>query len=362
MIADTTEEQDSWLSVISSQVDVALGRRESDAQRNTDEKKVGIDDFAMISIIGQGSFGKVVQVRMKDTGDIFAMKVLSKKNVVDRGELEHTISERNILMNINHPFIMKLHYSFQSPDKLYLVMDFVNGGELFYHLQQTRRFPMDRALFYTAEITLGLEYLHLNGIIYRDLKPENLLLDADGHIKITDFGLSKEGLFDSYASTTTFCGTPEYLAPEVIEGRTYTKSVDWWSLGTLLFEMLTGMPPFYDEDIQKMYQNKVNHEIQFPQSVTEPTRDLISKLLDKNPDTRLQDAAVIKAHPFFNGINWDALYRREIEPPYKPNIKSKESTAMIDKAFTNLDIHRELASERPVDAEGFQGFTYARDN
>jgi len=309
MIAETHEVLDSWQNVISNQVDVALGRRDSDIP--IDGKKIGVDDFTMISIIGQGSFGKVVQVRMKDTGDIFAMKVLSKKNVVERGELEHTISERNILMNINHPFIMKLHYSFQSPDKLYLVMDFVNGGELFYHLQQTRRFPVERALFYTAEITLGLEYLHLHGIIYRDLKPENLLLDADGHVKITDFGLSKEGLFDEYATTHTFCGTPEYLAPEVIEGKNYTKSVDWWSLGTLLFEMLSGMPPFYDEDIQKMYQNKMNNDIQFPQFVQDPaTRDLISKLLDKDSISRLQEASLVKAHPYFSSINWDALIRK----------------------------------------------------
>jgi serine/threonine protein kinase len=171
---------------------------------------------------------------------------------------------------------MKLHYSFQTPDKLYLVMDFINGGELFYHLQSERRFSPERSRFYAAEIVLGLEHLHKNGIIYRDLKPENLLLDASGHVKMTDFGLSKEGLTNE-DRTNTFCGTPEYLAPEVLDGKDYNKAVDWWSLGTLIYEMLTGLPPFYDEDVQKMYNLKMTAELTIPDYVDDKAKDIMRK-------------------------------------------------------------------------------------
>jgi len=301
-----------------------------------------------------------VQVRMKYTGDIFAMKVLNKRNVVERGEIDHTLTEKNILMKFDHPFIMSLHYSFQTEDKLFLVMDFVNGGEMFYHIQKARRFDNERAKFYLAEIVLGLECLHNNGVIYRDLKPENLLLDSDGHIKITDFGLSKEGLNTAYSTTKTFCGTPEYLAPEVVEGKPYTKSVDWWSVGTLLFEMLTGLPPFYDEDMQNMYNKKMNLDLVVPEHIPEQARNLITRFLDKNPETRLQEIQEIKAHPYFQGINWERLYLKEIQPPYIPNVKTKESTDLIDKQFTNMDIKRELSPGVPIQTDDFEGFTYAK--
>jgi len=232
---------------------------------------------------------------------------------------------------------MKLHYSFQTPDKLYLVMDFINGGELFYHLQSERRFSPERSRFYAAEIVLGLEHLHKNGIIYRDLKPENLLLDASGHVKMTDFGLSKEGLTNE-DRTNTFCGTPEYLAPEVLDGKDYNKAVDWWSLGTLIYEMLTGLPPFYDEDVQKMYNLKMTAELTIPDYVDDKAKDIMRKFLDRNPSTRMQDADAIKAHPYFKGLDWDKMYRREIPPPYIPSVSSKDSTKMIDRNFVNMDV------------------------
>jgi len=322
-----------------------------------DDEKVGPESFEMLTIIGQGSFGKVVQVRHKIAGDIYAMKILNKKNIVERGEVEHTRTEKNILMRISHPFLMKLHYSFQTPDKLYLVMDFINGGELFFHLQSERKFSNERARFYSAEIVLGLEHLHNNGIIYRDLKPENLLLDNAGHIKMTDFGLSKEGLQDD-DRTNTFCGTPEYLAPEVLDGKEYNKAVDWWSLGTLIYEMLTGLPPFYDEDVQKMYTLKMTAELTIPDYVDDKAKDLMRKFLDRDPETRLQEPVEIKAHPYFKGIDWEKLFRREIPPPYKPTVSSKDSTKMIDRAFTNMDVKREIKPADPLPGDQFEGFTY----
>lgn len=194
-----------------------------------EEKRAGatVDDFDLLKVIGKGSFGKVMLVRKKDTGKVYAMKVLNKRTIIERNEVEHTKSEKSILMKLSHPFLVGLHYSFQTPEQLYFIMDYINGGELFFHLQKDRKFTEDRVRFYAAEIASGLEYLHSAGVIYRDLKPENLLLTNDGHIVMTDFGLSKEGLHSSDDRTATFCGTPEYLAPEILEGARYGKAVDW---------------------------------------------------------------------------------------------------------------------------------------
>jgi serine/threonine protein kinase len=196
------------------------------------QKVLTPDDFELLKVLGKGSFGKVLQVRKKDTGRIYAMKVLSKKDIAQRHEIGHTMSERNVLMRLHNPFLVGLKFSFQTPDKLYLVLDYMNGGELFYHLQKETAFTEERAKFYISEIVVALEYLHKYNIIYRDLKPENVLLDTTGHVALTDFGLCKENMTTD-AQTTTFCGTAEYLAPEVLMGGGYGKAVDWWSLGIL---------------------------------------------------------------------------------------------------------------------------------
>jgi serine/threonine protein kinase len=256
---------------------------------------------------------------------------------------------------------MKLYYAFQTTDKLYLIMEFVNGGELFYHLQLSGSFPPDRTRFYSAEIVLALEYLHKNGIIYRDLKPENVLIDSDGHIKITDFGLSKEGLIGQNARTNTFCGTPEYLAPEILLGAAYTISVDWWSLGTLMYEMLTGLPAFFDNDVQKMYRYKMKAEIEMPDGIEEHAQDLISKFLDKDPATRLQNPEEIRSHPYFASINWEELLSRRVTPPYIPNVKSKDSTNMIDRDFIKMDLKNEIKKGSTVDVE-FPNFSFIAEN
>jgi tRNA A-37 threonylcarbamoyl transferase component Bud32 len=197
-------------------------------------RAVGSSEFELLKVVGKGSFGKVLQVRKKDTNRIYAMKILQKKDIIERQEIAHTLSERNVLIQATSPFLVGLKFSFQTPAKLYLVVDYMNGGELFYHLQKETAFSEERAKFYTAELVLALDHLHKYNVVYRDLKPENILLDANGHIALTDFGLCKENV--AYDDTTnTFCGTAEYLAPEVLMAKGYGKSVDWWSLGILFF-------------------------------------------------------------------------------------------------------------------------------
>merc|ERR1712100_639114 len=231
-----------------------------------DNKPVCKDDFELLKVIGKGSFGKVMQVKKKDDGQIYAMKVLRKEAIIARKQVDHTRAEKAILQKIDHPFIVKLNYAFQTEEKLYMVLDFVNGGELFFHLKKEGKFSEERVRLYSAEIALALHHLHSRDIVYRDLKPENILIDADGHICITDFGLSKE--ISSDEVTHTFCGTPEYLAPEVLKGQGHGCPVDWWSLGTLIYEMLTGLPPFYSQNINIMYQKILNGELRFPETMS----------------------------------------------------------------------------------------------
>ncbi|KAJ3486454.1 hypothetical protein NLJ89_g11807 [Agrocybe chaxingu] len=225
-------------------------------------------DFEFLKLIGRGTFGKVFQVRKKDTHRIYAMKVLSKKEIVAKKEVAHTIGERKILQrSLECPFLVGLKFSFQTDTDLYLVTDFKSGGELFWHLQRETRFSEERAKFYIAELILALEHLHKYNIVYRDLKPENILLDATGHVALCDFGLSKADLRPDEL-TTTFCGTTEYLAPEILlDEHGYSKIVDFWSLGVLLFEMCCGWSPFYAEDTQQMYKNICFGKIRFPKGV-----------------------------------------------------------------------------------------------
>jgi len=322
----------------------AFGMIPSSSNGDT-EVKPKVNDFESLNVIGRGSFGKVLQVRYLPTGNIYAMKVLNKKSIIDRGELEHTKAEQSILTKLDCPFLVRLHWSFQTTDKLYFVMDFINGGELFFHLQKDKSFNAKRVQFYSAEIVMGLEYLHKMGVIYRDLKPENILLTNQGHICMTDFGISKEGLTAKDDRTATFCGTPEYLAPEVLKGQQYGKEVDWWSLGTLIYEMLTGLPPYYSEDVQLMYSKIMKEKLHFPKKMTEEAKSLITGLLERNPGDRLSDPEAIKRHPYFAGLDWDRLYRKELMAPYLPPVKDEKATNMISTEFTSEDAKMSLHEE-----------------
>ncbi|KAH8680621.1 kinase-like domain-containing protein [Xylariales sp. PMI_506] len=328
--------------------------------------KLTIDDFELLKVVGKGSFGKVMQVRKKDTSRIYALKTIRKAHIISRSEVAHTLAERSVLAQINNPFIVPLKFTFQSPEKLYFVLAFVNGGELFYHLQKEQRFDVNRARFYTAELLCALECLHGFNVIYRDLKPENILIDYQGHIALCDFGLCKLDMKDE-DRTNTFCGTPEYLAPELLMGQGYNKTVDWWTLGVLLYEMLTGLPPFYDENTNEMYRKILSEPLHFPgpEIVPPAAKDLLTKLLNRNPEERLgvNGSAEIKAHPFFHAIDWRKLLQRKYEPTFKPSVADALDTENFGKEFTD-----EAPQDSYVDGpmlsqtaqEPFAGFSYNR--
>jgi len=337
------------------------GHHESDAPT----VKVGIDDFQKLKVVGKGAFGKVYLVKKKDTGQVFAMKMLNKRDIKERDEVTHTLSEKSVLSKVEHPFLARLYYSFQSDACLFFIMDFINGGEVFHHLSLEGSFSEERTRFYAAEITLGLEYLHKNGVIYRDLKPENLLLNYQGHVIITDFGLSKEGLNDPSSTTKTFCGTPEYLAPEIIKGEEYSKAVDWWSLGTLIFEMINGLPPFYvNDNPELMYEKILYAPLSIPDTFSAEARDLISRFLDRDPNTRLQNPDEIKQHPFFRGLDWQMLADKQITPPFIPDVQSPEDVGNIDQEFLDESIgsdeERPSGGKKVQKATDFEGFTYQK--
>lgn len=355
--------------------------------------KLKIEDFELLKVVGKGSFGKVMQVRKKDTSRIYALKTIRKAHIISRSEVAHTLAERSVLAQINNPFIVPLKFSFQSPEKLYFVLAFVNGGELFHHLQKEHRFDVNRARFYTAELLCALECLHGFSVIYRDLKPENILLDYQGHIALCDFGLCKLDMKDE-DRTNTFCGTPEYLAPELLLGQGYNKTVDWWTLGVLLYEMLTGLPPFYDENTNEMYRKILSDPLNFPSHEIVPpaARDLLTKLLNRDPKKRLgaNGSSEIKSHEFFHGIDWRKLLQRKYEPTFKPSVVSNISEAgkkddvpqlcvnnllirnLQTDAMDTANFDQEFTSEAPQDSyvdgpllsqtmqDQFQGFSYNR--
>ncbi|KAE8234926.1 hypothetical protein CF326_g42 [Tilletia indica] len=306
-------------------------------------KKLTPSDFEYLKLIGRGTFGRVFQVRKKDTKRIYAMKVLSKREIAAKQEVTHTMGERKILeKSLDCPFLVGLKFSFQSSKELFFVTDYKSGGELFWHLQREGRFLEDRARFYVAELVLALEHLHKYDIVYRDLKPENILLDATGHVALCDFGLSKPDL-GAGQLTNTFCGTTEYLAPEVLLDESgYSKLVDFWSLGVLLFEMCCGWSPFYAEDTQQMYRNICFGKIKFPRgAIGDNGKQFVKGLLNRNPKHRLgaqRDAQDLKEHPFFKEIDWEALALKRVPPPFKPLVESDESTANFDPEFTETNL------------------------
>ncbi|XP_056464841.1 RAC-gamma serine/threonine-protein kinase-like [Gadus chalcogrammus] len=303
----------------------------------THHKRKTMSDFDYLKLLGKGTFGKVILVREKASGKYYAMKILKKEVIIAKDEVAHTLTESRVLKNTRHPFLTSLKYSFQTKDRLCFVMEYVNGGELFFHLSRERVFSEERTRFYGAEIVSALDYLHSAKIVYRDLKLENLMLDKDGHIKITDFGLCKEGITDA-ATMKTFCGTPEYLAPEVLEDNDYGRAVDWWGLGVVTYEMMCGRLPFYNQDHEKLFELILMEDIKFPRTLSTDAKSLLSGLLIKDPNKRLgggpDDAKEIMRHSFFCLVDWQDVYNKKLLPPFKPQVASETDTRYFDEEFT----------------------------
>lgn len=325
------------------------------------DKSLTINDFMLLSVIGKGSYAKVLLVKKKDTEEILALKVLKKEMVEKRKQQEHVQTERDVLVGTNHPFIAKLHYSFQNEKKLFFALEYCPGGELFNLLQKRRYFTEDQTRFYAAQILLALDYLHQNDVIYRDLKPENVLIDIDGYIRITDFGLSKKnvkGTKDAFS----VCGTPEYLAPEVILKKGHGKPVDWWTFGSIMYEMLTGLPPFYTNDREELFERIKLGSVKYPKEFSNSLKDLLSGLFNKDPEKRLgsgpDGAKNLKKHPWFQGVNWDALLNKEIKAPFKPVIKSEIDVSYFDPEFTETSIE---SYKDTAEFGTFKGFTFEGD-
>uniref|UniRef100_A0A673JAS1 protein kinase C n=1 Tax=Sinocyclocheilus rhinocerous TaxID=307959 RepID=A0A673JAS1_9TELE len=300
-----------------------------------------MEDFNCISVLGRGHFGKVLLAEFKRTGKLYAIKALKKGDVVTRDEVDSLMCEKRIFETINmsrHPFLVNLCGCFQTPDHVCFVMEYSPGGDLMTHIHNSI-FSERQARFYSACVLLGLEFLHQNRIVYRDLKLDNLLMDSDGFVRIADFGLCKEGMGHG-DRTSTFCGTPEFLAPEVLTDSMYTRAVDWWGLGVLIYEMLVGESPFPGDDEEEVFDSIVNDEVRYPRFMSPESVSIIQKLLQKNPEKRLgageQDANEVKRHRFFQGIDWEALLSKSVKPPFLPSIKAPADVSNFDEEFTRL--------------------------
>uniref|UniRef100_A0AAZ3S3K4 protein kinase C n=1 Tax=Oncorhynchus tshawytscha TaxID=74940 RepID=A0AAZ3S3K4_ONCTS len=300
-----------------------------------------MEDFNCVSVLGRGHFGKVLLAEFKRSGKLYAIKALKKGDVVMRDEVDSLMCEKRIFETINsshHPFLVNLHGCFQTADHVCFVMDYSPGGDLMTHIH-TSIFTERQAQFYASCVLLGLEFLHQNKIVYRDLKLDNLLMDADGYVRIADFGLCKEGMGHG-DRTSTFCGTPEFLAPEVLTDNNYTRCVDWWGLGVLIYEMLVGESPFPGDDEEEVFDSIVNDEVRYPRFLSPESVSITQKLLQKNPERRLgsgePDANEVKKHRFFQGVDWAALLHKKVVPPFFPRIRTPGDVSNFDEEFTKL--------------------------
>ncbi|KAI9278240.1 kinase-like domain-containing protein [Phascolomyces articulosus] len=305
--------------------------QQQEQEESTEHAKLQLTDFRLLRTLGTGSFGRVHLIQSKHNGRYYAMKVLKKMDVVRLKQVAHTKNERDVLMHISHPFIVNLWGTFQDDVNLYMVMDYVPGGELFSYLRKSKRFTEPTAKFYGAQTLLALIYLHGHDICYRDLKPENILIDATGNIRITDFGFAKR----VPDVTWTLCGTPDYLAPEVIQSKGYGKAVDYWSLGILIYEMLAGYPPFYDESQFKLYEKILTSELKFPPHFSAEARDLLKHLLTSDLTRRYGNLKNgyrdITNHPWFADINFEKLLQRQVRAPYIPPLTGDGDASNFDQ-------------------------------
>ncbi|XP_065163498.1 atypical protein kinase C isoform X2 [Atheta coriaria] len=339
------------------------------------QRQYSLKDFELIRVIGRGSYAKVLMVELRKTRRIYAMKVIKKALVTDDEDIDWVQTEKHVFETAsNHPFLVGLHSCFQTPSRLFFVIEFVRGGDLMFHMQRQRRLPEEHARFYAAEISLALNFLHSKGIIYRDLKLDNVLLDHEGHIKLTDYGMCKEGI-RSGDTTSTFCGTPNYIAPEILRGEDYGFSVDWWALGVLLYEMLAGRSPFDiagasenpDQNTEDyLFQVILEKTIRIPRSLSVKAANVLKGFLNKNPADRLgchsaDSFAEIQGHQFFKSIDWELLEQKQVPPPYKPRLDSDRDLANFPPEFTDEPVHLTPDDARiieKIDQSEFEGFEY----
>ncbi|XP_017767654.1 PREDICTED: protein kinase C [Eufriesea mexicana] len=332
-------------------------------------RKFGIEDFNFIKVLGKGSFGKVMLVERKTNPDeVYAVKILRKDVIIQDDDVDCTMTEKRILtLAAKHPFLTAIHSCFQTNDRLFFVMEYVNGGDLMFHIQRARRFDEARARFYAAEVTLALQFLHRHHIIYRDLKLDNIILDHEGHCKLADFGMCKEGIIEGKTTTTTFCGTPDYIAPEILQELQYGASVDWWALGVLMYEMMAGQPPFEADNEEDLFESISRDDVLYPIWISKEAVSILKGFMTKNPAKRLGCVAAnggenaIRVHPFFQEIDWEALEARKVKPPIRPKTKSKKDVMNFDTEFTKED--PVLTPEDPdevsyINQEEFQGFSF----
>ena len=338
------------------------------------DSTITIDDFNILKVIGRGSYAKVLLAEQKKPSKLYAMKVVKKELLTDDEDFDWVQTEKHVFeVASNHPYLVGLHSCFQSESRLFFVIEFVRGGDLMFHMQRQRKLPEDHARFYASEICLALNYLHERGIIYRDLKLDNVLLDEDGHIKLTDYGMCKEGLLKE-DTTNTFCGTPNYIAPEIIRGQSYSYSVDWWALGVLLYEMLVGRSPFDvtghheagDATEDLLFQMILEKTIRVPRSLSVRAANVLKGFLTKNPKERLgchpeTGFTDIKCHQFFRSIDWKQLEMRQVDSPYIPRTEDERDVVNFDPQFTNEPLEftpvDKSVLER-IDQAEFEGFEY----
>uniref|UniRef100_A0A8C2TFP9 protein kinase C n=1 Tax=Coturnix japonica TaxID=93934 RepID=A0A8C2TFP9_COTJA len=334
---------------------------------------LGLQDFDLIRVIGRGSYAKVLLVRLKKNDQIYAMKVVKKELVHDDEDIDWVQTEKHVFEQASsNPFLVGLHSCFQTTSRLFLVIEYVNGGDLMFHMQRQRKLPEEHARFYAAEICIALNFLHERGIIYRDLKLDNVLLDAEGHIKLTDYGMCKEGLGPG-DTTSTFCGTPNYIAPEILRGEEYGFSVDWWALGVLMFEMMAGRSPFdiitdnpdmNTEDY--LFQVILEKPIRIPRFLSVKASHVLKGFLNKDPKERLgcqpqTGFSDIKSHTFFRSIDWDLLEKKQTTPPFQPQITDDYGLDNFDTQFTSEPVQLTPDDEdiiKRIDQSEFEGFEY----
>ncbi|KAK2852854.1 hypothetical protein Q7C36_008055 [Tachysurus vachellii] len=341
--------------------------RENGEVKILQSKRMCLDDFNFIKVLGKGSFGKVMLAELRGTDEVYAVKVLKKDVILQDDDVDCTLTEKRILaLARKHPYLTQLFCCFQTKDRLFFVMEYVNGGDLMFQIQRSRKFDEARSRFYAAEVTSALMFLHRNGVIYRDLKLDNILLDAEGHCKLADFGMCKEGILDGI-TTTTFCGTPDYIAPEILQELEYGPSVDWWALGVLMYEMMAGQPPFEADNEDDLFESILHDDVLYPVWLSKEAVSILKAFMTKSPNKRLGCVVsqgleeAIKVHPFFKEIDWVLLEQRKIKPPFKPRIKTKRDVNNFDQDFT-----REEPVLTPVDdaiikqinQDEFKGFSY----